>query len=1073
LVEITDFATGPPGYRWLVGDAWAGKTSLLAEAVTTTQADRVEVVAYFLSQREADADANRFLAAVVPQLAELLDEDPPQLLDVHYLRALWARAADKIAADDRFLLLVVDGLDEDLRPSGTPSVASLLPAIVPGRAHVLVSSRLRPELPTDVLENHPLRAVRPEPLEPFAGSAEWERLALQEVDRLKRRDDDGLALTVLGFLTAAAGPLAIDDITTLTAAPAPSTPKHTTRVRRLVDQDAGRSLQCVGSGTGIRYQFAHASLMQAAQDDPDLANPDYRARIHDWARTWNEAGWPTAANANTPATPRYLLGEYLTTLTNEPARQQTVAGDIRWSVAAIQALGVDRVLAELEPAAHAGGRGSPADVVYALIRAQAYYLRHLRHAQATHDPGLAARQLCLHALELGEHDLAETLRSHLLALYEPGLIPLWTTQRTSRALVLRLTRGANAIAVLPDGRIATGSENDGQVRVWDLNRPDAYPIDLGWAVGYVDAIAVLPDGRIVTSSSIDRRGGWVEVWDPNRPDADPIELGEAEGRVAAIAVLPDGRFVTGTRDGWVLVWDPNRPDADPIELSWAEDRSVNTIEVLPDGRIVTGSDRGREWVEVWDPNRPDADPIELDGAVGGCYAVLPDGRIVIDIYEDGYVEVWDPNCPDTTTIELPWAKTDGLSKVMPAFAVLPDGRIVACGDGLRVWDSSRPDATSIELGRTEAYIHTVLALPDSRIVTSDSSGGGIKDGSVLVWDPNRADATHTGASPPTRGGLDLMTVLLDGSIVTGSRYDGRLLRWDPHRPDATPIELGHAEGGLNAMTVLPDGRIAATTSRLSGQVLVWDPHRPDATPIELGHAKGLEDAAVLPDGRIVTYRNSRPGYSNSGPGNTESRGNGWVEVWDPNQPDITPIELGCTDGGLGVTAIAVLPDGRIVTGSSNDYAWSDARVLVWDPHRPDTDPIELGHTKSRVNAIAVLPDSRIVTGDCDGRALVWDPHRPDTDPIELSWAEDRRVDTIAVLPDGRIVTCDGNDDGWMRVRNPSAPATNLSVACDVRELAVAVRSGGTTHVIGQHAGGGVSGWLVPQRSTKPKITPVE
>jgi hypothetical protein len=35
LEQITSFAVGDEGYRWLAGDAWAGKTSLLAEAVTT------------------------------------------------------------------------------------------------------------------------------------------------------------------------------------------------------------------------------------------------------------------------------------------------------------------------------------------------------------------------------------------------------------------------------------------------------------------------------------------------------------------------------------------------------------------------------------------------------------------------------------------------------------------------------------------------------------------------------------------------------------------------------------------------------------------------------------------------------------------------------------------------------------------------------------------------------------------------------------------------------------------------------------------------------------------------------
>ena len=65
---------------------------------------------------------------MVPQLAYLLEEDPPAA-ELHQFRALWQRAAERAGAEDRHLLLVVDGLDEDLRPPGLPSVAALLPAV--------------------------------------------------------------------------------------------------------------------------------------------------------------------------------------------------------------------------------------------------------------------------------------------------------------------------------------------------------------------------------------------------------------------------------------------------------------------------------------------------------------------------------------------------------------------------------------------------------------------------------------------------------------------------------------------------------------------------------------------------------------------------------------------------------------------------------------------------------------------------------------------------------------------------------------------------------------------------------
>ena len=134
VADIASFAVGDEGYRWLVGEAWAGKTALLAEAVTTLP-EEVDVVCYFLSRREADADSSRFVAAIVPQLASLLDEDAPAA-DLYQFRALWQRATERAAAEGRHLLLVVDGLDEDLRPPGLPSVAAELPAVAGGRARM-------------------------------------------------------------------------------------------------------------------------------------------------------------------------------------------------------------------------------------------------------------------------------------------------------------------------------------------------------------------------------------------------------------------------------------------------------------------------------------------------------------------------------------------------------------------------------------------------------------------------------------------------------------------------------------------------------------------------------------------------------------------------------------------------------------------------------------------------------------------------------------------------------------------------------------------------------------------------
>ena len=175
------------------------------------------------SRPTGDADRERFLAAVVPQLAWLLGTDPPPAFDEHVFRQLWERAARRAADDGRQLLLIVDGLDADLRPGGH-SVAAWLPGRLPGLpARVLVASRLFPRLPDDVDPAHPLAALAPKGLYTLMDSphaARLRELADQEITRLLRRSGDDLAVDVLGLLTAArGGPLAAADLATLTGSP--------------------------------------------------------------------------------------------------------------------------------------------------------------------------------------------------------------------------------------------------------------------------------------------------------------------------------------------------------------------------------------------------------------------------------------------------------------------------------------------------------------------------------------------------------------------------------------------------------------------------------------------------------------------------------------------------------------------------------------------------------------------------------------------------------------------------------------------------------------------------------------
>jgi WD40 repeat protein len=1024
LTQIASFAVGREGYRRLEGGAYTGKTALVYEAVTVGLPDEVDVVCYFLSRRASDASSGRFLAAVVPQLAYLCDVDAPEAnLDQYY--KLWEQATAQAAQTGRHLLLAVDGLDEDLRPPGSPSVARLLPTQVGPHAHVLVTSRPRPDLPEDVPHGHPLTRLTPVQLDPFTVAQELADLAKAEIYNLTHGDNSDLAVDVLGLLTAAQGPLSLRDLVALQSDELDTSSVAGTRhIRRVVEERAARSLERVGPAGQERYEFAHALLLEYAQTVPDLCDPAYRQRIHRWASRWRDAGWPTTGSREEGA-PRYLLNTYPATLAHEPQQLAQLVSDIGWAEAAIASAGVDWVLDDLRQAAAANPASTRIAAVAAAITGQSY---DLRPPQPVGQPGYILRQLWMQAAELGEDDLAEDIRSCLQSRAGPGLVPQWTTRRASRALSGELGRHSGRVAevaVLADGRIVTGGGGDGRVLIWDPAHPGADPVELGrHDNGKVSEVAVLADGRVATSGGYDNR---VLVWDPAHPGAAPLELRLPSVAVWRMVALADGRVViSGEENGRVLIANPARPGDPPVELGrrfgW-----VYAMAGLADGRVVASA--GWTWVLIWDPVNLGTGPVALGRHDGGqviAIAELADGRVATSGGYDNRVLVWDPAHPGTAPLELCLSGNSAWK-----LAALADGRVIIGGtDGqVLIWDPARPGAAPVELGRHDRTVHAVAVLADGHVVT----GGA--DGRVLLWDPAGPATAPAEAGYQGPDQADAVAVLADGHVVTGGA-DGRVLLWDPAGPATAPAELGYqGPGRVTAVAVLPDQRIAAV-SEYDRRVLIWDPAHPGADPVKMGrHDRKVLAVAVTDDGRVVTGCDD-----------------GRVLIWDPAQPGTALVEL--SRRSRPVYAVAVLPDGRVVTGCD------DGQVLIWDPARAEAAPVKLGNQgPGQVTAVAVLPDGRVVTGGWDRRVLIWDPTRPQATPAELG-RHHGLVYGVAVLADGRVVTC-GKDDRRVLIWEPARTSTKImQLSCSPGTLGTAPSGPVTSTLAIADLSGGLSLWTI-------------
>ena len=196
---------------------------------------------------------------------------------------------------------MIDGLDEDSGAATGPSIAALLPRQPPPGVRVLVASRPHPPIPDDVLDDdHPLRTLRPRQLDVSGHARSVEQRARSELGQLLKGEP--LHRGVLGLITAAGGGLTVDDLAELTG-------RESAQIAGLLGGAFSRSL---GSRTGPLsagypdkrvYLFAHDTLRVVAEQHYGEGLDTYRDRLHQWAATYRQRGWPAG-------TPHYLLRGY-------------------------------------------------------------------------------------------------------------------------------------------------------------------------------------------------------------------------------------------------------------------------------------------------------------------------------------------------------------------------------------------------------------------------------------------------------------------------------------------------------------------------------------------------------------------------------------------------------------------------------------------------------------------------------------------------------------------------------------------------------------------------------------------
>ncbi|MFN6516637.1 MAG: protein kinase domain-containing protein [Nostoc sp. CreGUA01] len=285
----------------------------------------------------------------------------------------------------------------------------------------------------------------------------------------------------------------------------------------------------------------------------------------------------------------------------------------------------------------------------------------------------------------------------------------------------------NALAFSPKGNILASTNDEKNIKLWDLNTKKVIASLFGHSQA-IKSVAFSPDGKILASASDDKT---VKLWQFDTLTEISTLLGHSHA-VKSVVFSPDGQILaSGSWDKTIKLWNLNT--GLQICTLTGHQLQVNSVAFSPQGQILASASYDRTirlWQISCQTEFKNCPCYTLLGILSGhAWAVLtvafsPDGKILATGGDDKTIKLWDVNTGQLIST------LSGHSWSVVSVAFTADGKtlISASWDKtVKLWRVS----TAQEIVTLSGHTDSVSAIAVSQVAQLIASGS--KDKTIKLW----------------------------------------------------------------------------------------------------------------------------------------------------------------------------------------------------------------------------------------------------------------------------------------------------------------------------------------------------